>query len=172
VFLHGTGPDGNSHDGAGAFRAAIECQIMQGATGDLLLIRGTNAAGALIAPRVTVLTSGELDADGWPFWDARGRPRTLERWGRVNWNGKSRAWRDELEFRGDRDAEKPAGQWNRLVCACNGSAIEVRLNGRLVNAAFDVHPSRGRILLQCEGSEIFFRDVRLRPLPRRPATAP
>jgi len=39
IFLHSVGPDGNSHDGQGAFKAAIECQIMQGAVGDLLLIR-------------------------------------------------------------------------------------------------------------------------------------
>src|SRR6185295_7406358 len=52
IFLHSIGPEGNSHDGNGAFKAAIECQIMQGAVGDLLLIRGTNADGFLIAPRV------------------------------------------------------------------------------------------------------------------------
>ncbi len=52
IFLHATGPDGNSHDGKGAFMAAIECNIFQGATGDFLLIRGTAADGSLIAPRL------------------------------------------------------------------------------------------------------------------------
>jgi hypothetical protein len=31
----------------------------------------------------------------------------------------------------------------------------------LVNEAFDVQPRSGRILLQCEGSEIFFRKLDL-----------
>src|SRR6185503_19559665 len=54
IFLHSIWPEGNSHDGNGAFKAAIECQIMQGAVGDLLLIRGANADGSLIAPRFVV----------------------------------------------------------------------------------------------------------------------
>ena len=33
IFLHATGPDGNSYDGHGAFKSAIECNIFQGATG-------------------------------------------------------------------------------------------------------------------------------------------
>jgi hypothetical protein len=43
--------------------------------------------------------------------------------------------------------------------------MRVELNGVLVNEAFDVFPNAGRILLQCEGSEIFFRRLELRPVP-------
>src|SRR6187455_2858071 len=53
IFLHASGPDGNSDDGGGAFMAAIECNLFQGATGDFLLIRGTDADGSLLAPRLT-----------------------------------------------------------------------------------------------------------------------
>ena len=162
VFLHSVGPDGNSHDGRGAFCAAVECQVMEGATGDFLLIRGTNAQGALIAPRLTLRARPDRDADGWPFVRLAGpRDTTLERWGRVNWVDKSPAWRDEFGFRGSRDAEKPPGEWNRLVITCQGDDISVELNGRLVNDVTRVWPTRGRILLQCEGSEILFRKVEL-----------
>jgi hypothetical protein len=89
IFLHSIGPHGNSHDGNGAFRAAIECQIMQGSVGDLLLIRGRTADGSLIAPNVTVETASEPDMDGWPFWQEGGRRRIIKRWGRVNWFGKA-----------------------------------------------------------------------------------
>ncbi len=162
VFLHSLGPDGNSHDGRGAFRAAIECQIMQGATGDFLLIRGTNFDGTLLAPRVTVSARAQRDEDGWPFCDFAGERVTLERWGRVNWFAKARPWRDELHFRGPHDLEKADGEWNRLLISCEADRIEVRLNGVKVNEARDVSPRRGRILLQCEGSEIFFRAIELR----------
>lgn len=162
VFVHATGPDGNSEDGRGAFMAGIECQVMEGATGDFLLIRGTNAQGRLIAPRLTTRSRPERDADGWPFF-LPGGPQavSLERWGRVNGLGKSRAWRDEFGFQGPQEAEKPSGGWNRLVVTCEADQITVELNGVRMNEATRVWPARGRILLQCEGSEIEFRRVDL-----------
>ena len=166
IFLHATGPDGNSHDGKGAFMAALECNVFQGATGDLLLIRGTNHDGTLIAPRATAQVAPERDADGWYTWLRGGRPQTLERWGRINGFGKSPLWTDTLDFRGPRDVEKLSGEWNRLECEANGTTLRFRLNQILVNELQDVFPSRGRILLQCEGSEIFFRRVELQPLPK------
>ena len=163
VFLHATGPDGNSADGRGAFMAAIECNVFQGATGDFLLIRGTNSTGALIAPRVSFRGSSQTDRDGFRWFDPSGTPRQLERWGRVNWRNKASDWRDEMDFRGTNDVERLG--WNELEIRCAGTRISIRLNGTLVNEAFDVAPTSGRILLQCEGSEIFFRRIELRPGP-------
>jgi hypothetical protein len=167
IFLHATGPDGNSHDGGGAFMAAIECQVMQGAVGDFLLIRGSAADGSLIAPRLTAEVGAERDADGWWTWRTGGRRQTVRRWGRVNWLGKSREWKDELNFRGLHDLESAGDSWTRVECVCDGRRIQVKVNGTLVNEASGVFPSQGRILLQCEGSEIFYRRLELRPL-RRP----
>ena len=164
IFLHATGPDGNSHDGQGAFKAAIECQVMQGSVGDFLLIRGDAPGGKVIAPRVTVEASVERDDDGWPWWRRGGRRRTIERWGRVNWSGKDRRWKDVTDFRGARDAESSFGEWTRVECICDGGRIQVKVNGTIVNEAFEVHPDRGQILLQCEGSEVFYRRVELKPL--------
>lgn len=164
VFLHATGPDGNSHDGNGAFMAAIECNLFQGATGDFLLIRGNDAQHKLIAPRVTIEARAERDRDGWPWSQPGGKRITIERWGRVNWINKSAEWRDETDFRGAHDVEKPTGEWNRLEIRCDGGRIVVMLNGSTVNEAFAVWPRAGKILLQCEGSEIFFRRVAVLPL--------
>lgn len=172
IFLHATGPDGNSHDGNGAFMAAIECNLFQGATGDILLIRGTAADGTLIAPRVTALVSDQRDADGWFQWQPDGRPRTVERWGRINWLAKSPAWQDIRDFRGSDDVEKPPGEWNLVDCEARGDRLQIRVNGTLVNEALNLKPHRGRILLQCEGSEIFFRRVELRPLTDLPLRRP
>jgi hypothetical protein len=36
----------------------------------------------------------------------------------------------------------------------------------VVNEAFNVFPRADKILLQCEGSEIFFRTLELHPLPK------
>lgn len=164
IFLHSMGPDGNSHDGQGAFKAAIECNLFEGATGDFLLIRGNAADGSLLSPRITVEAGEEHDADHWPFWKKQGKRVTLERWGRVNWFGKDRQWQDRLDFRGAHDLEKPVREWNRVECRCDANRIQIRLNGVLVNEAFDVWPTNGPILLQCEGSEIFVRKFELQPL--------
>ena len=167
LFLHSAGPDGNSHDGHGAFQAAIECNLFQGATGDFLLIRGTDGDGTPLAPRLTAEVAPGHDADGWFTWQKGGWRQTIERWGRLNWFDKSREWQDQLDFRGARDVEKPYGEWNRIECICSRDRITILLNGTRVNDAFDVWPSQGRILLQCEGSEIFFRKLEVRPLTER-----
>jgi len=179
IFLHSIGPEGNSQDGNGAFKAAIECQIMQGAVGDLLLIRGSHDDGSLISPRFTVPvyvradenvegvtreTHVMRDADGWPYWREDGKHEKLERWGRVNWRDKAREWKDVLDFRGPTDAASPSSLWTRVECICANDDLTIRVNGKLVNGASGIFPSSGKILLQCEGSEIFFRRLELRPL--------
>jgi len=59
IFLHSVGPEGNSYDcgwgsrernagpdvSNGAYKAAIECQVMEGGFGDILLIHGRYADG-------------------------------------------------------------------------------------------------------------------------------
>lgn len=167
VFLHAAGPHGNSEDGGGAFMSAIECNIFEGATGDILLIRGTNFSGALIHPKVSFHGSTQRDGDGFRWFDPACALHQLERWGRVNWRNKSAEWRDESGFHRLRDAEK-AGEWNRLDITCAAASIRILLNDALVNEVFDVSPHSGRILLQCEGSEIFFRRVELSPLSHEP----
>jgi hypothetical protein len=164
IFLHSIGPDGSSYDGKGAFRPAIECQIFQGATGDLLLIRGNDANGSLIAPRISAEIAPQRDFDGWPYWKKSGSITNIARWGRLNWFAKDPSWTDILDFRGARDVEKAPDEWNQIECLCARARISIRLNGVLVNEAFDVFPHRGKILLQCEGSEIFFRKLELRRL--------
>ena len=164
VFLHSAGPDGNSFDGNGAFKAAVECQVMQGAVGDLMLINGKAEDGSRVPTRLTAAAAPQPDADGWPTWSTTGKPVTLEMGGRLNWFGKDPAWRDVLDFRGARDVESPGDGWTRVECVCDGDRITVVVNGTVVNEATGVTPSEGPILLQCEGSEIFFRKVELRPL--------
>lgn len=164
VFLHSMGPDGNSHDGHGAFKAAIECNIFQGAVGDLLLIRGTNEHGALLSPGISAEVAADRDADGWYSWQPGGRKQTIQTWGRLNHANKDPAWRDVMDATGRMAPEKPTGEWNKLEIECSGNRITVWLNGIKVNEAFDAHPTCGSILLQCEGSEIFFRRVELAPL--------
>ena len=63
-----------------------------------------------------------------------------------------------------RDAEKPRGEWNTVEVVCAGDSITNIVNGVVVNEGNHASVTRGRILLQSEGAEIYFRKVELRPL--------
>lgn len=84
------------------------------------------------------------------------------------------------------NAMKPAGEWNRLVVTCEAGRVEVGVNGRVVTRAdldkfvepnkrpdglphkFDVayrdHPRKGYIGLQDHGADVWFKNIKLRPL--------
>ena len=66
-----------------------------------------------------------------------------------------------------KDAEKPRGEWNTIEVVCDGDKITHIVNGVVVNEGTDASVTRGRILLQSEGAEIFFRKVELTPLGSR-----
>jgi hypothetical protein len=164
IFLHAVGPDGNSYDGQGAYKAAIECQIMQGAVGDLLLIKGRWADGSDVPVRLAAHVAAHPDPEGWPTWQATGSKRLLQGTGRLNWKDKDPTWQDLWNFRGLRDQESPWQEWTQVECICRGNSVQVFVNGVWVNEATELFPDSGQILLQCEGSEIFFRRVQLKPL--------
>ena len=138
---------------------AIECQIMEAAVGDLMLIRDSAKPPTPLSFSSTIARG--RDADGYPYFLPKGEPWTRSGWGRLNRLGKRPDWSDTLGIEDHSKIEKKPDAWNRIECRCQGTSIHVKLNGQLVNVVKDVRPSSGKILLQCEGSEIFFRKVEL-----------
>lgn len=67
-------------------------------------------------------------------------------------------------FRTKDDVEKPVGQWNQYEITCDGDEIRLVVNGHEVNTGTNSELKRGRILLQSEGAEVFFRNIELEPL--------
>ncbi len=61
--------------------------------------------------------------------------------------------------------EKPLGQWNQYEITCKGNTVELVINDKLANQGSEAELTKGRILLQSEGAEIHFRNVRLKQLP-------
>ena len=59
--------------------------------------------------------------------------------------------------------ENPRGEWNTIEIICNGNQIEHYVNGHRVNWGV-ASLSHGRILLQSEGAEIWYKSVELTPL--------
>ncbi|RUL84644.1 3-keto-disaccharide hydrolase [Tautonia sociabilis] len=64
------------------------------------------------------------------------------------------------------DAEKPNGEWNTIEVVCDGDRIVNIVNGTVVNEGTASSETAGRILLQSEGAEVFYRNVKLLPLDR------
>ncbi len=72
-----------------------------------------------------------------------------------------------------RDYEKPRGQWNRLDLFCLGQTAVHVVNGRVAMVLTNIEKAvdgillphtRGKIQLQSEGAETYYRKVRYRPL--------
>ena len=51
-----------------------------------------------------------------------------------------------------------------MEITCRGDRVRVSVNGTIVNECTKVSPAKGKILLQTEGFEIFFRRFELFPL--------
>jgi 3-keto-disaccharide hydrolase len=64
----------------------------------------------------------------------------------------------------ERDAEKPNGEWNTVeVISFNGKCVHI-VNGVVVNYGENASVIGGKILLQSEYSEIYYRNVKIREL--------
>ena len=62
------------------------------------------------------------------------------------------------------EVEKPFGEWNLVEMIADGGHVRYWVNGTLVNEGAQASPSRGKILFQSEGAEIYFRNIEVRPL--------
>jgi hypothetical protein len=63
-----------------------------------------------------------------------------------------------------KDAEKPSGEWNQVEVIVNKGEITYLVNGQVVNKARNPNPKAGRIMLQSEGAELYYRNVTLQKL--------
>ena len=152
ILVHCVGPDGAA---GGNWMESQECQIIEGGCGDFIMVAGRTK------PSLTCET--RVGPDRQFYFEKGGKPVTLSSV-RYNWWGRDPAWKDVLGFRGRRDVEKPAGEWNRMEVVCDGDSITTILNGFVVNIGTKSSLTKGKILFQSEGAEILFRKIEVRPL--------
>jgi hypothetical protein len=71
------------------------------------------------------------------------------------------------------DAENPTGEWNTLDLYCHGDTavhvvnrqvVMVLYNSRQQGEGGETPLTRGKIQLQSEGAEVFYSDIRIRPI--------
>jgi len=157
VLLHSNGEDGGY---SGTWMFSIECQIIEGGTGDFLVVGDGSETFALTAKVAPEKVSGAY------VYQPDGQAVTING-GRINWYARDKNWADQLGFRGQRDIENQVGEWNTMECLAVGDKISIFLNGILVNESYNVKPSNGKIQIQSEGAELFIRKVELSPLSKQ-----
>ncbi len=162
LLLHGVGPDGAA---SGVWMTSLEVQLAQGCEGDFILIRGRHPDGKPVAES-TFTSRVRIAEDKRTRWDPDGKP--------TRYNGRQFWWKDHQPFfketldnRGENDVASPLGEWTKVEAVCDGNRVTVKVNGTTVNAVEDLTPAAGRILLQNEGNEVWFRNVTLRPIAKK-----
>lgn len=128
---------------------ALEFQIMEGGTGDVILLGGAQLTvngvrkGGDLGIQIDRFNKTDLGRiDGWP-----------------------RHYREPAGFRDpNNEVEKLHGQWNVLEMIAEGDRVKYWVNGTLVMEGRDASLENGKILFQSEGSELFYRNIKLWPL--------
>ncbi len=158
ILLHCQGEEGNMNKTfTSPWMRSIEAQIIEGGTGDILVLGGFERGQEQpLKPSLKSTVQGKSWSPGGELKQYSG--------GRIDWQHRDPQWKDVLGFRGVKDVEKPVGAWNRYeVIADRGNLIYL-LNGVKVNEGKDGSLTEGKILFQSEGAEIYFRRIELHPL--------
>lgn len=130
--------------------SSVECQIQEGDTGDIWAIN-TQVTSKVNSTILNYSPTGELVTRG-----GEGKPKFHR-------------------FHRGYDWEVPHGNWNRLEIIVNGDYAKYTLNGKVVNEAIDMKRwdeesqkmiplIEGKILLQAEGAELYYRNVFLKEM--------
>jgi hypothetical protein len=161
ILLHCTGEDGNAP--GGAWMKSIECQMIEGATGDIILHADRDRNSPSVTATAVQKAVGP-DGKKMDWYYQRGAPPQNFSTGRIDWLYRDPLWKDVKGFRGMHELEKPHSDWNTLECICDGDKITIRLNGLEVNGVTKSTLTKGKIFFQSEGAEVFFRKIDLKPL--------
>jgi hypothetical protein len=121
---------------------SIEYQICEGQTGDFYMTDGAALTD----------TDGKRET-GPPDSAAR-----IKRIGEGPWQNVT-GYRDPSG-----EIENRHGDWNVVEIVLQGDHVKQYLNGKLVNEGTNAYPASGKILIQSEGAEVDFRDIKLFPL--------
>lgn len=171
ILFHSKGDYG---DWKGKLIPNIQVQIMEGSTGDLLILPPSREEDQTFSIGYKALVRKvEKEVNTWNYrdgylWDPSGIEKTYngilsDIFATVHWKDWDPTWKDEKGFRGADDIENPVGEWNQLVLACNGDSAQVYLNGMKVNEVYDVIPESGKLQIEIEFAELFVRRWDLYP---------
>jgi hypothetical protein len=82
----------------------------------------------------------------------------------IQVNGKQNQPANHTRMVKQKDAEKPNGQWNTVeIISYKGKCVQI-VNGVIVNVGENASVKDGRILLQSEYAEIYYKNFKVRKL--------
>lgn len=154
LLYHSVGPYGADY---GAWMRSQEFQIQEGDCGDYWGCAG----GVASVPAVRKSDSEYVWEPGGTLYTFRADDKT----GRHCIKGA--------------DAEKPSGEWNTVDLYCHGDTSVHVMNGKVTMVLYHsgqadegrVSPlTKGKLQLQSEGAEVFYKDIRIQPISRIPIT--
>ncbi len=149
------------HGSASPWMTSIEVQLAQGCEGDLIVIRGKDSEGQSFP--ATITSDTRLESDKRTRWDAKGT-KSVYAGKQFWWNKHDPTFEELIDTRGRWDVASKMGEWTKVECICRGDRITIKINDQTVNECYEVKPAAGRILLQNEGYEVWFRNVMIGPL--------
>ena len=153
LIYHGVGEHGL---GDGFWLKSQEFQIQEGDVGDFW-----GVAGAIEDVKAT------LNADSIYQYDPNGELLTFSQYSENDRHVKKYP-----------DAEKPSGEWNTLDLYCfggtsvhvvNGVVTMVLQNSRHLVGEKETPLTKGKIQIQSEAAEVYYRAIRLQPIDAIPA---
>ena len=158
ILFHSTGEDGAFW---GVWMNSFECNIIQGATGDLIVVGDEKRKPGVYRckGRVDPATKGK----SCQCWSPDGEVVEIVNLGRIRRPDVNPEWKN-LMSESLSPNEKPIGEWNRVEVVCSGDKAEFYFNGMKTGEYWDISPSYGRIQLQSEGFGIEYRNIVLGPL--------
>jgi hypothetical protein len=180
ILVHGQGPDGGSLvqvvDGFSPWLTSLEFQIEEGDVGDLFVLGGDKDGKPLDVGATVEVEMRDGPGRGGtrtprPLWKKGGEPRRFAR-GAPDGNRASGMYRD-LDLvrtkgsRGANDPDTPGLGWTRVEIIADGNTLTHIVNGKTVLQATNVTPTFGRIQIQSEQAEIYYRRIELLPLKKK-----
>ena len=149
-LFHASGEEGGF---ARIWLYSFEANIVEGGIGDFWLV-GNEEEGYTATGQVTMRGSQRI------FDPKEGENVTLTKHaqGPFRWWGFDPDWKDVTGFRSKDEIAKP-GEWTRLEVVATGNTAEFYVDGVLVNRVTNLSRSSGRLQIQSEGAEVFYRNI-------------
>lgn len=152
LLYHGVGAQGAAY---GNWLLSQECQIQEGDVGDYWSVAGS------------IMDVNSSQRNDTIYYDPKGPIHTFSY---TSKDGK-RCYKNP-------DAEKPSGEWNTVEIYClgdssihviNGVLNMVLLHSRMPAGENEIPLVSGKVQLQSEGAEVFYRNIRLQLISEIPA---
>ncbi len=165
LLLHCFGEDGSFKEN---WIPCIEAQIMEGTTGDFIVLGPFNDAGT-VTPVHLESTGTKLGGQPIPSYDPEGThlmmPENVPLKNALASKFRHADWKQTTGIHFETDADHPTGEkWNKLEVTCDGDTITTVVNGKAVNKGWNASPTLGFLALQSEGAEVEFRNWIISPL--------